>query len=399
MSNLNSDKIIESLRKGIPPEGKIQEFTVGRADEINKLVKILSEGGKNALLLKANYGSGKTHLLKLIRETALKQNYAVSMIEVSTQSGVKFNRMDQIFGQLCRRLETPDYPGQKSVRYLFNSLVEAGSKNNSTDLQREYFHKLTNGSKWDYSNLLASPSMYIALRAWCFASEGKKDYIEDWLFNPDKYYTNRKALYKELIVDLRNFFRDPRSDWQFYKDGIFAFNTQGYFQSWNAINDLDIIAKLCGYRGLILLFDEFEDVIHNLKNKNYQQVAFWNLFQFFSGDKYQNLSFFAVTPDFVKKCKEVLMVKGIYDYDYSRFDDLTSFEMSQLTEMNVLELARKIVSIHFDAYGWSVPDSVVYKNIRTVCREGMSTPIQDRVRQTIKGIVAAIDNIMEVVNG
>lgn len=76
--NVEVQRVIESLRLGIPPDGHVRYFTVGRLSEITELTARLQQGKTDALLLKANYGSGKSHLLRFIRETALKANFAVS---------------------------------------------------------------------------------------------------------------------------------------------------------------------------------------------------------------------------------------------------------------------------------------------------------------------------------
>lgn len=94
MKTLEAERIIESLRCGTPPEGHVTEFTVGRGEEVNELKSILLSGSTNALLIKSNYGSGKTHLLRLTREMALSSGYAVSLITLDSKSGVRFNRMD-----------------------------------------------------------------------------------------------------------------------------------------------------------------------------------------------------------------------------------------------------------------------------------------------------------------
>ena len=65
-------RVIESLRKGIPPDGFVRDFTVGRREEIKELQRHLSDAGGTALLLKANYGAGKSHLIRFIREEALE---------------------------------------------------------------------------------------------------------------------------------------------------------------------------------------------------------------------------------------------------------------------------------------------------------------------------------------
>jgi hypothetical protein len=52
----------------------------------------------------------------------------------------------------------------------------------------------------------------------------------------------------------------------------------------------------------------------------------------------------AVTPDFVRKCKSQLLERGRVDFDYERFDELPSFEMSPLTKTELTELAGRILA-------------------------------------------------------
>src|SRR5688572_3634361 len=99
-----AQKAVESLRKGIPPDGYVRHFTVGRDAEINQLVTRLRSQQKGALLLRANYGSGKSHLLRFTRETALAEGYAVSSVTLDSKSAVRFNKMDQIVGAVWRGL-------------------------------------------------------------------------------------------------------------------------------------------------------------------------------------------------------------------------------------------------------------------------------------------------------
>ena len=106
----------------------------------------------------------------------------------------------------------------------------------------------------------------------------------------------------------------------FIAEETFLFHTGGHRQAWDALNDFNLIAQASGLKGLVLLFDEFEDVVQNLGRRDYQQQAFENLFGFFRGRRYPGLTYFAVTPDFIEKCKVELLSKGVYDFDYDEFD-------------------------------------------------------------------------------
>lgn len=404
MDQTEAERVIESLRDGIPPEGKVFALTVGRHNEINRLKQILVNGGPQALLIKANYGCGKTHLLKFIKEYALNIGYVTSLVTIDSKSNARFNRMDQIFGQVCRNIQIPE-SNLKSVRYLFNSLFDPnnGRRKNSNEATR-LISKISNNGKWDYSDFLRSPAMFIAVRAWWvyYTNHHKidkieyiDDAIEDWLFNPFNYYSQRKVLYSNFVAKLRSWFNDPRFDWMFYdtKRGIFHFQIKGYAQSWDALSDLNTLATAAGYRGLIILVDEFEDVIYSLRNIKYQQDAFWNLFQFFSKEHFPGLTFFAVTPNFVEKCKRLLQNKDVWDYDYSRFDKLEKFEMSPLSTNELIKLYEKIIPFYEIAYRWKADDTTRTR-IREICIKSSKIAIEDRVRQTIKNIVKALDDTM-----
>src|SRR5438034_560695 len=86
-----ADRIIESLRFGVPPADNVRAFTVGRREQMAELERSLELGDGDrgsALLVKANYGAGKSHLLKVIREMALDAGYAVSLVVVNAHEGV-----------------------------------------------------------------------------------------------------------------------------------------------------------------------------------------------------------------------------------------------------------------------------------------------------------------------
>jgi hypothetical protein len=389
-------QVIEMLRKGIPPDGYVRYFTVGRKTEIDYLISKLLKAQQGVLLLKANWGAGKTHLLRFIRETALQEGYAVSSVTLDANSAVRFNRMDQIFGAICRGIEVPNLP-RKGIGSFFDLICKC-IKNKKKGNRQSFWNQLTNNSQWDYSDILSSRGLFVALRAWYFGEPAVQNLIEDWLYGPWFYYTQRKLLYKELVEKLREKFRDPRMEWQFYADGVFIFNTNGHYQSWAALRDLHTLACSAGLRGFIILFDEFEDVIQNIKNIAHQQSAFWNLFEFYSGKQFPGMTFYAVTPDFVKKCKQLLLSKQVWDYDFNRFDALETFEMSPLNKRELYELSVKIMKTHAIAFAWKPDLFIKASELRTLVDKAASVQIQDRVRYTIRKIVKVLDRYLEDAN-
>ena len=202
-------------------------------------------------------------------------------------------------------------------------------------------------------------------------------------------------LYDKLVASLRKYFLEPRSEYFFYKDGLFGFDNNGYEHSWAALKDLCTLSQNLGQKGLVLLFDEFEDVITNLNNISYQESAFWNLFTFYAGRKFPGISFFAVTPQFVEKCKTLLMRKGKWDYDFSRFEVIPSFQISPLDKAQLRSLTLKIAKVHGLAYDWKPTSEISEKEMDSVIDEAISVPVQDRTRQAICSIVRFLDQIFQ----
>lgn len=395
MVSSKAERSIESLRKGIPPDGDVCRFTVGRKTEINDLTNRLKKKKPGALLLKANYGSGKTHLLKFIRETALDQGFAVSTVTLDAKSATRFNRMDQVLGAILRGIEIPGSPNQKGIRPFFDFISQQIDDDRAEDNPQSYWAKLTSNWRWNFSEVLDSGSLFIAVRAWATGKPEVQDLIEDWLYNPWQYYSQRKRLYLELVENQRAFFRDPRPEFQFYANEVFRFDTQGYNQSWEALKDVQKLSFAAGLKGLIILFDEFEDVLNNIKNIAHQQSAFWNLFQFYGGKKFPGMTFFAVTPEFVHKCKKLLHDKGYWDYDYSQFETIPTFQMSPLEAKELEDLALKIMETHGTAYDWE-PDQVMkISTLKSIVNKAAAIQVEDRARHTIREIVKSLDRLLD----
>jgi hypothetical protein len=379
MDAAQAQRVIESLRKGIPPDGFVRQFTVGRDSEICALEAMLNDSRAGALLLKANYGSGKTHLLRFIKEVALEKGFAVSHITLDSSSAVRFNRMDQIFGTVTRCIEVPNKQN-KGPAALFESVLDAMTSPCSDTVRKAQLDELSSLDRWDYSTTLKSPAMYIALRAW-------------------NYYSQSKWLYDRFVGGLRRYFRDPRGEWQLHRCRRVNcnFRSSDYHQSWDALADLNLLANLAGLKGVVLLVDEFEDVLYNLKNINYQQDAFWNLFQLFDG-KFPGFSFYAVTPAFVKKCKDLLHEKGIYDFDFSRFDSLPTFELSPPSPKELRDLCSSIIDMHYFAYNWETTHFKTHSDFQRMIENLSQQPIQDRTRVLITSIVKILDSQLQDYN-
>ena len=391
LTRAEAESIIESLLYGVPPQGSIRHFTVGRKDELERLGQSLADSTQDhgaALLVKANYGAGKSHLLQVVREMALESNYAVSLVQVNALEGVRFNRMDTIMGAICRRMEVSGGSGI-GIGRLFDAFKSRSDETADSSA-------ISGDGAWEYSDYLSAPGVYVALRAWANSpAQSVRDLVEDWLANPPAYRSQRKPLYQALVADLRSQFRDPRAEWQFYADEVFAFHTGGHRNAWAALADFDLIARSAGLKGLVVLFDEFEDVIQNLNRRDFQEEAFLNLFRFFAGERFPGMAYFAVTPDFVAKCKTELMSRGVLDFDFGRFSRLPFFEMTEITEIEFLDLAARIRAVHAVAFDWDALHALPDVELSLLADKLWSLRTPERVRLAIQRVVETLDELFE----
>ena len=370
---------IESLRFGTPPTGRVLELTVGRAGQIEQLRQTLESDDGGALLLRANYGAGKTHLLRVIREAALDAGFAVAFVVTDAVGGIRFNRMDTIFGAVCRGLEVEGR--HAGIGGLFDEFLESyGMANGDEELQR----RISSGGRWAPNGPL-SAALQVGLRSWVVGTAPHRQLVAEWLSWPEAYRNRRKDLYFGLVDELASRVADPRPEWQFYADDVFSFHTDGHQGAWDGLASLDLIAKAAGLGGLVILFDEFEDVIQNLNNRDWQVAAFTNLFRFFGGG-YPGTAYFAVTPDFAKRCKEELLQRGVYDFPISDFDQLPAFELDPIGLGEFQQLAQRIAGIHGLANGHAprpFPTGAL--------EDAWGHPAPDQVRQAIQRLVSWLD--------
>jgi hypothetical protein len=372
-------RIIESLKLGIPPDGAIADFTVGRKEEMESLRCRVTTGDAGVLYLKANYGSGKTHLLRLLREYALNFGYAVSLVSLDASANVRFNRMDQIVGAIMRGLMVPGC-SDMGVRPLFNLICQQIQTSRARGETDGFWWRLTNRWRWTESDVCESLLMFVALRAWATQVSGAQLLVEDLLFQPWSYYSQRKRIYKELISDLWRHFTDAHSERYYYPDG-FKLNVANYDGSWKFLRDLRVLSAAAGLKGVIILFDEFENMLAGLRRRDYQIDAFWNLLKFGRQKEFPGLSAFAITPGFFQAIATA-----------EEFKSFPMFEMQPLTADQLFELAVRIRSTHGVALDWDSQAGLSDTALRAVVYKAAGIPVQDRTRDTIKLVVKALDS-------
>ncbi len=101
---------LEALRLGVVPEADLDAYTVGRTEEMAIVDADLerTEGGKGAVrAFLGEYGTGKTHLLELIRERSLARGFVTARVVLNPDETAA-SHPKRVYRELVRSLEYPD---------------------------------------------------------------------------------------------------------------------------------------------------------------------------------------------------------------------------------------------------------------------------------------------------
>jgi len=121
--------VIEAFRLGIVPAQAIREWTVGRARELEKVQGWLRDESSGTMVIRGEYGSGKSHLIEYLHDNGFELNYAVSLVGIDPcDAQAAFPK--RVYRHLIRNLRFP-YQGQY---YNFREMLSLVSKNSQPNL-------------------------------------------------------------------------------------------------------------------------------------------------------------------------------------------------------------------------------------------------------------------------
>ena len=109
--NSENKKIVEAFRLGIVPGFAVQDITVGREKEIKEVEKWLAKDSESLMII-GQYGQGKSHIIRYIREKALEQGYLVGYCDIGAEANMHKPR--SVFNTLMKSLEFRYKDGKKN---------------------------------------------------------------------------------------------------------------------------------------------------------------------------------------------------------------------------------------------------------------------------------------------
>ncbi|BEP28026.1 BREX system ATP-binding domain-containing protein [Helicovermis profundi] len=243
-------KILNSYKMGVVPFIHINPLETGRDKEINELNKCLtntSKGVSEVKVISGSYGSGKTFLLNMLKKEALNKDFIVSYIHI--KKGFNLNNLNDFYYNLMHNLFVKSREGlNTSFDDLFNLWIN--------NLQNSPFK---GSASKEISYVVGELERYNSAFARAFltyirAKIQKKTKISNTIM---EWITGEKNIPYELKQEI---------------------NLVGQINNLNSLDFLKAFIKLIdlmGYKGLVILIDEFDLLINEnitIRNASYQNL-------------------------------------------------------------------------------------------------------------------------------
>ncbi len=126
-SQLEARQLIESLRLGIAPAQHVSELTIDLSDEWQSIIEALNQTHQQGGAVRAvvgEYGYGKSHLIELTAQEALKRNFLVATISLDLLE-LPPHRSFAIYSEAMRHLRYPD-SDEQGLEPLLEKMANAG---------------------------------------------------------------------------------------------------------------------------------------------------------------------------------------------------------------------------------------------------------------------------------
>jgi hypothetical protein len=290
--------VIAALSKGIPPQRGFNLYSVGH-DKLIKGVKkhhmhqIRNQG--LILFINGSYGAGKTHLFRLLRETALEHNCLVSNVELHSKE-TPFSKFELVFSGIMRNIQTPSMyedgaapEAQPFARVIEEALALAVSGT------KEALNEIT-ADQYNLAHQAIMANRRIDL-------DFRKVVAKYW----ETYVPNRPVSHPTVREEIRGealqWFSGEGTP-KTFKDK-FDVNKMITGETARAmLQSLAGFVELTGYQGLMILFDEAAQAYEHLP-KNELKQAYNNLFHLVNEIEQSPGLFlvYATTPGFYTNSK------------------------------------------------------------------------------------------------
>ncbi len=288
------DAVVQALRAGVVPRLGLRHVQVGRAREVEEIVRDIDrigEGGSAVRFIIGEYGSGKTFFLNLARSAAMERKLVVSHADLSPDRRIHASggQARSLYAELIRNMSTrskPEGGALSAVLERFISLATEGQSDGAAALREKLAPIQEMVSGYDFTSVIE-----FYWRALEEGNETGKAAALRWLRGEYNLKTEaREALGVRTIID-------DSAVYDYLK-------VMGRF------------TRLAGFGGFMVVLDEMVNLFKltnaQARNANYEQIL--RIINDVLQGSAEGLGFyFGGTPEFLMDSR-----RGLYSYEALR---------------------------------------------------------------------------------
>jgi hypothetical protein len=375
-------RIINAVKSGVVPDAELRSICVGRDKEIKEFercIELTKEGHSVVKFITGTYGTGKSFLLKVIKQIALKENVVVASVKI--EKNFKFNKGEEIYYQIMHNLSIRNSETNgTSFEEIFNIWI--------TQLQNDKTNAVQNinkviGAINDYNSSFA-----VAFTNYIKAKIGKDTELSNSISAWIKGEKNIPASIKS-------------------KFGIKSDVDKSSYMSF--LKAFIKLLTLLGYGGLVILVDEMELIVSersNIREVSYENLR--NIIDISADGEIDNCMFiFAGTNELFENEEKGLKtyaalhkrITSSYDIDNDGLlRDLrqTVIKIKGLVPNDLCLLTGNMIEIHKRVFNWNplISEETIKQYAEIACAKFGNTITEANTREFLKKVVDALD-IME----
>ena len=162
------DAVVQSLRAGVVPRVGLHLIQVGRAREVEALlreIERIADGGSGIRFIIGEYGSGKTFFLNLVRSIALERKLVTMHADLTPDRRLHSSggQARSLYAELTRNISTrskPDGGAMPSIVERFVSEAQREARENGKSAEQTIHERLEDLSEmtggYDFANVIAA---------------------------------------------------------------------------------------------------------------------------------------------------------------------------------------------------------------------------------------------------
>ncbi|MBU4347867.1 MAG: ATP-binding protein [Syntrophaceae bacterium] len=392
--------VIESLRKGIPPQRGTDLYSVGYEKLIEGIKRHHLKGIEDRGIIRfisGSWGAGKTHFFRLLRDITFKERCLVSNVELSVNDA-PLNKFERVFYGIIRNVMTPsvydeDAPTESAPfgRVVRESLLYLGAQDSLAggELNHESYSKAL-------QKLMADQGIDIDFKKMI------QKYWETYL--PE---AADAAIQDQVRAEILQWFSGEGAIGAYRK----RFGVNQMINKNNAklmLQSLAGFVRLSGYRGLVILFDEAEQS-YSIMKKSALKDAQNNLLSLINNIEAIPGLFliYATTPEFYTNPKYGIVIYGALAGRIGKPEERSPRALNTIWNLDALETsideygsaAKKIRDVYLKSYpedAEKIPDdNEVEKFVDDLFDEHPSLSAVRFWRVLVTALVAHFDDRLE----